>query len=80
MEANLKTILESLNRQLGETGLIIHTKALQFINKNEITFYECDRLLELLNIKDIYGNNELKKMKLISILLFLQAETNPEKK
>jgi len=79
MEANLKSIIDSLCRQIGETGLIIETRALQFLNKNQISYFECERILELLNIKDIYLNNEMKKLKLVSILLYLQGGTNPDK-
>jgi len=79
MEANFKSIIDLLNKQIGDSGLIIHTKALEFTTKDQMSFSECERILESLNNKDFYANNELKKLNIISILLFLQAETNPEK-
>jgi hypothetical protein len=79
MDSVLKPILDSLTRQLGDSGTIMQAKALQFANNQQISFNECERNLELLNTLNLYGNNEIKKMKMTSILHYFQAETNPEK-
>jgi hypothetical protein len=75
----LNAIFDNLNKQIGESGLIIQTKALQFHGICQINEAEAERLLELLSTKDLVPMNEIRRMKLMTIMLYIIAEHNSEK-
>jgi REP element-mobilizing transposase RayT len=74
-----QTILENLYSQIGDTGLIIHAKAMNYFSGSKLSQNEIERLLILFSSNDLIFSNEMAKIKLWSVLLYLQAEYDADK-
>ena len=76
MEGNL---IENLTRQIGDNGLIIQAKAMEQSTGKKLSQGEIERLLILIQNSDQFFNDELTKLKFVSVLLYLQAEYDEDK-
>lgn len=77
--STIHTILDNLYRQIGDTGLIIHAKAMSYFSGMKLSQNEIERMLILLSSNDFIFSNEMAKIKLWSVLLYLQAEYDKDK-
>jgi hypothetical protein len=75
----ISNIFQNLVRQIGDSGLIIHAKAMMHQIGTRLALPEIERLLILLSSNESSCTNEMLKMKIISTLLYLQAELDLDK-
>ena len=79
METIWQGIIENLMTQIGDSGLIIHAKALMHKSRNNLSLNEIDRLLMIFNTLENSTQNDILKVKFYSTLLYFLAEHNHEK-
>lgn len=72
-------IYDSVFNQIGETGLIIQAKALEFLKGRKSTEDELDRLINMITTSETSPLNENKKLLIQSVLYYFIAEYDRNK-
>ncbi len=72
-------MFENLFRQIGDSGLIIHAKSIMHQSGTRISQNEIERIISSLSSNENTCSNEMLKMKILSTMLYLQAEYDQEK-